>query len=270
MAGNNVTRVEEYFEKDKLSPRELLNLDGKNYYVTKDGKIRTLNPSGKIIITDKDGNVIGEVDPSKGGIIQFPDTSTMMEDSGAEEGTYGPMANATPLHGDKINIPKITVNSKGIITKITNKVITLPSVLTHMEIGTEEDTFSSVSPTYNNGVSFTAVDNVERDEHGHVLKVNTKTINIKAQALHATYSITIPIDGWSGDNAPYIKTMTVEGIKATDNPVIDVVPTHESYDLDNKQIESFIMIYSISAENNSITIRANMKPKVAIPIQIKT
>lgn len=263
MAGNNVTRVEEYFEKDKLSPRELLNLDGKNYYVTKDGKIRTLNPSGKIIITDKDGNIIGEVDPSKGGIIQFPDTSTMMEDSGAEEGTYGPLVNTTPLHGDKINIPKITVNSKGIITKITNKVITLPSVLTHMEVITKEDTTSSITPNYS--TSFTAVDSVERDENGHVLKINTKTINFP----HTIYNVTIPIDGWDGNNAPYIKTISVNGIKESDVPTIDVAPSHESYYLDHEQIESFIMIYSISTNNNSITIRTNAKPKVAIPIQIK-
>lgn len=263
MAGNNVTRVEEYFEKDKLSPRELLNLDGKNYYVTKDGKIRTLNPSGKIIITDKDGNIIGEVDPSKGGIVQFPDTSTMMEDSGAEEGTYGPLANATPLHGDKINIPKITVNSKGIITKITNKVITLPSVLTHMKVEIKKDSISSATPDYDG--SFTTVDSVERDENGHVLKINTKTVNFP----HAIYNVVIPIDGWDGNNAPYIKTIAVNGIKESDTPIIDVSPSHESYYLDHEQIESFIMIYSISTNNNSITIRTNAKPRVVIPIQIK-
>ena len=47
--------------------------------------------------------------------------------SGATAGTYGPSANATPAHGGTFTIPKVTVDTYGRVTGISNITITLPA-----------------------------------------------------------------------------------------------------------------------------------------------
>ena len=47
--------------------------------------------------------------------------------SGATAGTYGPSANATATHGGTFTIPKVTVDTYGRVTGISNITITLPT-----------------------------------------------------------------------------------------------------------------------------------------------
>lgn len=48
-------------------------------------------------------------------------------DSGVAAGEYGPTANATPGYGSTFNVPDIKVNSKGIVTSITNRTVKIPA-----------------------------------------------------------------------------------------------------------------------------------------------
>lgn len=48
-------------------------------------------------------------------------------DSGVTAGEYGPTANATPGYGSTFNVPDIKVNSKGIVTSITNRTVKIPA-----------------------------------------------------------------------------------------------------------------------------------------------
>lgn len=48
-------------------------------------------------------------------------------DSGVTAGEYGPTANATPGYGSTFNVPDIKVNSKGIVTSVTNRTVKIPA-----------------------------------------------------------------------------------------------------------------------------------------------
>lgn len=257
-------RLALYSEKDVKYPRELLELDGKLYFVDQSGNIKVLNPSGKIIITDKDGNVIGEVDPTTGGTIKFPDVAEeLIKESGVAAGSYGPTANASPAHGDTFNVPEVTVNAKGFVTKVTNRVITLPSAAAHPNIETAADTTSAATPNF--GATFTAVDSITRDDNGHVTKINTKTITLKKPSTTYTAAVNTT---WSGTAAPYTKDITVTGITATDTPIIDVVLS-STYATAQTQLEDFSKIFRAVTAANKITLYANAKTTAAITLQIK-
>lgn len=83
-----------------------------------------------------------------------------------------------------------------------------------------------------------------------------------------TYSATIPTTGWSGDAAPYSKDITVTGIVAADNPIIDITLSGD-YTNTQKQLSAWGDIYRIVAGANKITCYSNEIPEIAIPIQIK-
>ena len=53
--------------------------------------------------------------------------SVTLANSGATAGSYGPSANASPAHGGTITVPQVTVDTKGRVTSIANRTITLPS-----------------------------------------------------------------------------------------------------------------------------------------------
>ena len=53
-----------------------------------------------------------------------------LADSGVTKGAYGPTDNSTPGYGGTITVPQVTVDSKGRITSIASRTITLPSAQT--------------------------------------------------------------------------------------------------------------------------------------------
>lgn len=83
-----------------------------------------------------------------------------------------------------------------------------------------------------------------------------------------TYSATIPITGWSGTDVPYFKEITVTGIVASDNPIVDVILSGDYTNM-QKQLSAWGNIYRIVTGANKLTCYSNEKPEVAIPIQIK-
>ena len=54
------------------------------------------------------------------------DGDLTLADSGVTAGEYGPTANQTPGYGETFSVPDIKVNSKGIVTSITNKTVKIP------------------------------------------------------------------------------------------------------------------------------------------------
>lgn len=79
------------------------------------------NKSHKIISgTKADGSTnITSASASSGDIT--------LGDSGVTAGEYGPTANATPGYGGTFNVPDIKVNSKGIVTSVTNRTVQIPA-----------------------------------------------------------------------------------------------------------------------------------------------
>ena len=73
---------------------------------------------------------------------------------------------------------------------------------------------------------------------------------------------------WTGSAAPYTQTITVSGMTANDNPVVDVVPD-STYATATSQIAEYGKIYKITTAANSITVYATEKTETTVPIQLK-
>ena len=82
------------------------------------------------------------------------------------------------------------------------------------------------------------------------------------------YNASIPTSGWSGSAAPYTRQITVNGILATDTPIIDIVQTG-NYSTDTQICDAWTMISRIVTRANGLTITADAIPSVAIPIQVR-
>ena len=84
---------------------------------------------------------------------------------------------------------------------------------------------------------------------------------------HAVLTTTLNTT-WQGSEAPYTKTQTVNGLLATDTPIVDVVMS-DNFETDEARIEAWGYVYRITTANNAITLYATEKPTVSLPIQLK-
>lgn len=83
-----------------------------------------------------------------------------------------------------------------------------------------------------------------------------------------TYTATISTS-WSGSSAPYIQTVTVNGILSTDNPIVDVVLS-STLETAKGQEKAWACVSRIVTSANTLTVYCNTKkPTTAIPIQLK-
>ncbi|MCM1220972.1 MAG: hypothetical protein NC548_41450 [Lachnospiraceae bacterium] len=96
-------------------------------------------------------------------------------------------------------------------------------------------------------------------------------VNEKAEgkAMTATLDTTIRASAFTGKTAPYIQTITLEGVLETDTPLIGAV-YDASTDLALRQQEAFSCIAKIETRNNQLVVYCfEDKPTVDIPIQVK-
>lgn len=82
------------------------------------------------------------------------------------------------------------------------------------------------------------------------------------------YTASIPTSGWTGSAAPYTRQITINGILASDTPIIDIVQTG-NYSTDTQICDSWSLISRIVTRANGLTITADAIPSVAIPIQVR-
>ena len=101
-------------------------------------------------------------------------------------------------------------------------------------------------------------------------KIKDKAVTTAKLADHAVsvdYTVTLNTT-WSGSAAPYTKEQTINGILATDKPLIDLVPSATFADA-TKQENAWALIYRAVTAANKITFYAKAKPTVSIPLQIR-
>ena len=101
-------------------------------------------------------------------------------------------------------------------------------------------------------------------------KIKDKAVTMAKLADHAVsvdYTVTLNTT-WSGSAAPYTKEQTINGILATDKPLIDIVPSATFADAE-KQADAWALIYRAVTAANKITFYAKAKPTVSIPLQIR-
>ena len=86
-------------------------------------------------------------------------------------------------------------------------------------------------------------------------------------AVSVDYTATLNTT-WRGSAAPYTKEQTINGILATDKPLIDIVPSATFADAE-KQADAWALVYRAVTAANKITFYAKAKPTVSIPLQIR-
>lgn len=83
------------------------------------------------------------------------------------------------------------------------------------------------------------------------------------------YSASLLSSGWNGSSAPYTQTVSVQGILATDTPIVDVV-LDSSTSTAISQNNSWAFVSKIETSADSITATClESKPEVDLPIQLK-
>lgn len=90
---------------------------------------------------------------------------------------------------------------------------------------------------------------------------------IADNAVSTVYTATLNTT-WSGSAAPYTKAQTISGILASDNPIIDLVPSATFADAEEQE-EAWANVYRAVTSANTITFYAKEKPTVSIPIQVR-
>lgn len=82
------------------------------------------------------------------------------------------------------------------------------------------------------------------------------------------YTVTVPITGWTGSTEPYKRSVTLNGILATDKPIIDIIPTG-TWDTDEDMRDAWACIRRVSTEANKLNLEADSLPATAFTLQVR-
>lgn len=125
---------------------------------------------------------------------------------------------------------------------------------------------SSINLLLNNKIDKTAISQVTGDSTTSIMSQNAVTTMLNSKPSIYSYTATLLANGWS-INAPYTQTVNVQGILASDSPIVDIILS----DL-NADEESFSWLYvsKIITSDGSITATClESKPTIDMQIQLK-
>lgn len=140
------------------------------------------------------------------------------------------------------------------ITTINSNISTINSEITAVKAkNTEQDT--SIT-NINSSISSLQTKDTEQDTE------------ISKKATTTTYTVSVGTS-WTGDVAPYTQTITVTGITANDNPIVDIY-SDGANDVFKLELKAYSLISKIVTNENSITITClDKKPTIAFGLQLK-
>lgn len=98
-----------------------------------------------------------------------------------------------------------------------------------------------------------------------VQEIKTKVEEI-ASSMTKEFSAVIGVN-WSGDTSPYTQTIEIWDLLATDNPIIDVVPSSNYQDASN-QLDDWSEIFKITTTDHNLIVYSHRPTSVQIPIRI--
>lgn len=90
----------------------------------------------------------------------------------------------------------------------------------------------------------------------------------KVFAKTETYTATVASTSWNGTSTPYSVDLPITGIKATDNPIVDLV-ADTSFSTAEKEIEGWGYVYKCVTNDDGIKLYATEKPEVDLSLQLK-
>jgi hypothetical protein len=91
---------------------------------------------------------------------------------------------------------------------------------------------------------------------------------IEGGAVSAEYTETLDAEDWSGDAAPYTQAVAVQGVTASDSPIIDLVAS-DTYSTAVNEDEAWGKIYKAVAGSGTITFYAKEIPSVALTFKAR-
>ena len=226
------------------------------------------NESAMLALSAEKGDVCIRTDESKTYILQSEPASTLsnwielatptdlVQSVNGKTGTV--VLNSADVGAVQANSAitgatkcKITYDSKGLVTAGADlSASDIPDIsATYEAISNKSDSYSaSSSTTY----------------------ASTKALvdGLTTKAEVSNYTATITTTWTEGANSVYSQTISVQGIRSTDTPIIDVVLDSDPVAAQN-QMDAWSYISRISTSNDSITVYAvGVAPTTAIPIQV--
>lgn len=86
---------------------------------------------------------------------------------------------------------------------------------------------------------------------------------LTANSVSTSYTGELTVAGWTGSAAPYTQSVTVTGVLAADEPMVDLIPS-DTYSTAALEDSQWGQIYKAVATANTITFYAKAKPSVAL------
>lgn len=93
------------------------------------------------------------------------------------------------------------------------------------------------------------------------------SVKLGTEAVSKLFSVNIPAN-WSGSEAPFSIQISINGVSASDIPIIDLIPSSD-YEMAQREIEAWGYIYRVETKNNGITCYATEKPEVVLNAQMR-
>lgn len=89
---------------------------------------------------------------------------------------------------------------------------------------------------------------------------------VDSKAVTKTYTGTLPITGWTDNTGYFTKAVTVAGILATDEPILDLVTTTSGFEAEQ---EAWGKVFKAVTSANTITFYASEVPATAVNFTAK-
>jgi len=93
-------------------------------------------------------------------------------------------------------------------------------------------------------------------------------LDLGKYATTSTYNFTLSASSWTGTSAPFSKSVTVNGIVSTDEPIIDLALTG-TYATDLVMLDDWSRIYRVVSDTNTLTFYAVQVPLANISLKAK-
>lgn len=111
-----------------------------------------------------------------------------------------------------------------------------------------------------NGIYQPVIANITNQQLEDESVTNTK---LAPNSVSKVFSGTLTVAGWQGTTAPFSQAVTISDVLATDEPIIDLVPS-ATYTTAVTEDTDWSNIYRAVTSANTITFYAKGKPTVAL------